>query len=105
MLTINCKPEQKAFYHGTSSNCSIGHMLLPPCESGTISEKGRLKNLDKVFFTGDLNSAKVYAGRASRQFGGSQVIYKVFPVGEIVCLNSNQGTTVYHANWAFVEIL
>jgi len=39
---------------------------LPPANTGNISEKGRKKNLDKVFFTKDLKSAKIYADRAKR---------------------------------------
>ena len=80
-------------------------MLLPPSATGTLSEQGRKKNLDRVFFTSDLGSAKVYAGRACRVFGGHPVIYRVIPMGEVECLNSTQGTTVFHAEWAFVEEL
>lgn len=104
-LTINCRPESKVFYHGSSTACNIGDMLLPPEATDTLSEKGRKKNLDRVFFTEDKGSADVYAGRACRQFGGEPVLYRVIPMSDVVCLNANKGTTVYHANWAFVEVV
>lgn len=103
MITVDCKPEHTVYYHGSSSECGIETMLLPPCESDTLSEKGRLKNLDRVFFTEDRKSAIIYAGRACRQFGGKPKLYRVIPQGDIVCLNETKGSTVYHAGYAFVE--
>ena len=105
LTTINCKNEQNCYYHGSSSECEIQNMLLPPVDSDTLSEKGRLKNLDKVFFTGDFNSAKIYAGRACRQFGGNPVMFKVIPMSNIDCLNPKEGTTVFMSDWAFVEMI
>lgn len=93
------------FYHGTSTNCGIDFKLMPPDETGKIQEIGRKKNLNKVFFTKDLSSAKIYAGRSVSVFGGKQVIYRVIPMGEIEVLNDNKGTSVYSSDWAFVEIL
>ena len=93
------------FYHGTSSNVDIGDRLLPPHMTGTLSEVGRKKNLDLVFFTADKSSARVYAGRSVRKFGGDPVIYKVHPVGDIRVLNTDKGTSVYAAPWAYVENL
>ena len=95
--------ETKVFYHGSSSVCNIENMLLPPCDTETLSEKGRNKNLDQVFFTEDKGLAKVYAGRACKQFGGEQKLFRVIPMGEITCLNDTKGATVYHSSWAFVE--
>ena len=93
------------YYHGTSDALGIGHKLLPPSTTGRLQEAGRLKNLDAVFFSRDLGSARVYAGRACRRFGGRPVIYRVMPMGEVVEMNSTPGTTVYLAPWAFVEEL
>lgn len=105
MITKDCKTEKKIFYHGTSTRCGIDDKLLPPIHTDTLSEEGRLKNLDKVFFTEDLSYAKVYAGRACRQFGGEPVIYRVIPMCEVECLNDKKGATVFHSGWAFVEVL
>jgi hypothetical protein len=91
------------FYHGTSSAVGIGYRLLPPATTGVVEEVGRKKNLDKVFFTTDLGSARIYAGRATRRFGGSPVIYRVIPLGEVGCLRDTAGTSVYFAPAAFVE--
>ena len=105
MITKNCKPEFKTFYHGSSSHANIENMLLPPCESGTISEKGRKKNLNKVFFTTDKGLAKIYAGRAANSIGGNGVLYRVVMPINVTCMNDTQGASVYHADYAFVELL
>ncbi len=91
------------FYHGTSTSTGIDFMLIPPNDSGTISEKGRKKNLDRVFFTTDLGLAKIYAGRASRSIGGKPVVYRVVSPVDVQCLNNADGASVYHAAWAFCE--
>ena len=91
------------FFHGTSSECLKDHFLLPPSATGVLSEKGRKKNLDRVFFTADIGSAKIYAGRACRQFGGTPVIYRVIPMTEVECINADHGSSVFHSGWAFVE--
>ncbi|AHE63459.1 hypothetical protein ZZ1p0068 [Acinetobacter phage ZZ1] len=101
---VNLFPaEVKVFYHGSSSACGIENMLLPPIVSDTLSEKGRNKNLDRVFFTADLGLAKVYAGRACNQFGGEPKIYRVVCPVDMVCMNDTKGASVYHAAWSFVE--
>ena len=91
------------FYHGSSTINNIKHMLLPPDETNVISEKGRKKNLDKVFFTKDLKSAMIYAKRAVRQLGGEPILYRVIPMSDVECINETEGTTVYCCEWAFVE--
>lgn len=91
------------FYHGSTTLANIDFMLLPPSETDTISEKGRKKNLDRVFFTADLGLAKIYAGRAARSIGGEPVIYRVVTPVDVECLSDTPGATVYHASWAFVE--
>tara|TARA_Y100000310_G_C20493524_1_gene720414 strand:- start:194 stop:508 length:315 start_codon:yes stop_codon:yes gene_type:complete len=84
------------YYHGTSRNFKIGGYITPPNEHGLeISEKGRKKNLDKVFITKDKGSAKIYAGRAKQSIGGQPRVYEVQPVGKIITINATPGTTVY----------
>ena len=84
------------FYHGTSRDFKPGEWIKPPDEHGLeISEKGRKKNLNKVFFTKDIGSAKIYAGRAKNSLGGKAMVYIIDPYGEIEELNPNKGTTVY----------
>jgi len=93
----------ETYYHGTNREFAPGDYILPPAETGEISEKGRKKNLDKVFFTLDKGSAKIYAGRATKSFGtGSPNIYKVQPIGSIEWLNKQKGTTVLMAPMAKV---
>lgn len=78
--------------------------MLPPVVTGKLQEKGRKKNLDKVFFTADKGLAKIYAGRAKNVFGGNPVIYRVIPMGEEVeIINNAKGATVYMTEWAFLE--
>lgn len=105
METIHCRKEAKVFYHGSCTVAGIESMLLPPSTTQTLSETGRKKNLDRVFFTEDLGLAKIYAGRAARSIGGEPVLYRVVaPVGTEM-LSGIKGATVYHAEWAFVEKL
>lgn len=83
------------FYHGTNLLFEPGDIIKSPIETGNISEKGRKRNLDKVFFTTDVGSAKIYAGRARPSLGsGKAYIYMVEPLGDIEWLNKNPGTTV-----------
>lgn len=101
---VNLFPEaQKVFYHGSCTAAGIEHMLIPPNVSGILSEKGRNKNLNRVFFTEDIGLAKVYAGRASKSIGGEPVLFRVVMPEDAVCMNDTKGATVWHASWAFVE--
>ena len=86
--------KNESFYHGTTQDLKAGDEILPPSITANVSEKGRKKNLDKVFFTKDIGSAKIYAGRAKHSLGGSPVIYEIEPMGEIEWLNQKQGTSV-----------
>lgn len=95
--------ERGVYFHGTSSKVDIGDRLLPPDMTGVLSEMGRKKNLNKVFFTKDEGSAMIYARRAVRQFGGAPVIYRVYPVGQVALINPDEGTSVYMADWAYAE--
>lgn len=90
-------PIKETFYHGTSSALGLqpGMKLLPPDQTDKISEKGRKKILNKVFFTKDLGSAKIYAGRAIHQFGGEPVVFAIEPEGEVEQINATPGTTVF----------
>ena len=101
MLTIHDRPEIITFYHGTSID--LGSQLLPPEATGKISEKGRNKNLDRVFFTRDIGLAKVYARRSARSQGGSPRLYRVVCPVDTQLLSAVDGATVYHAAFAFVE--
>lgn len=97
--------EHKVFYHGSCTAAGIDAMLLPPKVSNTISERGRNKNLDRVFFTEDLGLAKIYAGRAAKSIGGEPVLFRVVNPVNLVCMNDTEGASVYHAEWAFAERL
>lgn len=85
---------KETYYHGTNQKFNPGDAIEPPVITGNISEKGRKKNLDKVFFTKDKGSAKIYADRAVRSLGGIAHVYIVKPIGGIVWLNRTPGTTV-----------
>ncbi|AGJ71639.1 hypothetical protein Lw1_gp233 [Escherichia phage Lw1] len=103
MKTIHCREEHVVYYHGSCTAAGIESMLLPPCASETLSEKGRKKNLDRVFFTADIGLARIYAGRAARSIGGDPVLYRVVCPVDAVCMNDDKGASVYHAAWAFCE--
>lgn len=94
-----------AFYHGTTTAANIDYKLLPPNHTNVISEKGRKKNLGRIFFTKDLGLAKIYAGRAARSIGGDPVVYRVVSPIDVVCMNDTKGATVYHAEGAFCELI
>lgn len=93
------------YYHGTSSVCGIENMLLPPDTTNTLSEQGRKKNLNRIFFTKDIGLAKIYAGRACRSLGGEPEIYRVVSPVDLVCMNDTKGASVFHAEWSFCEKL
>ena len=99
------KRRRKMNYHGTSTACGLGVLssLMPPDASGWISEKGRVKNTDRVFFTRDLAYARIYAGRACNRFGGEPVVFVVHSIGEVVCLSDRQGCSVYHAPKCMID--
>ena len=91
------------FYHGTSVALKVGDLILPPETTKVIQESGRKKNLNKVFFTADFKSAIVYAGRAGNAIGGNKrYIYSVTPVGNLECINSTPGTSVFMATAAVI---
>lgn len=67
---LHCREEFVEFYHGSCSLAGIKNMLVPPSDTNVLSEQGRKKNLDRIFFTKDIGLARIYAGRASRSIGG-----------------------------------
>jgi len=105
MLTKDCKAKFEIYYHGSSSNANLSHLLLPPETTNVISEKGRKKNLNRVFFTKDIGLAKIYAGRACRSYGGTPQLYRVINPIDTVCLDDRQGASVFHAKCAFLECI
>jgi hypothetical protein len=94
---------ERFFYHGTSISDITTH-LLPPNQTQVISEKGRNKNLDKVFFTKDFDSAMIYANRSKKSNGGVPKVLKVLPesLNSMHVLNDNYGTSVYYSDKALV---
>lgn len=97
--------ENKIFYHGSSSLAGIENVLFPPKTTNVLSEKGRNKNLDRIFFTEDIGLAKIYAGRAAKSIGGDPVLFRVVSPVDVVCLSDASGATVYHAQHAYCEKL
>lgn len=100
--------ETKTYYHGSSDAVLDPHgfRLLPPKETGNVQEKGRKKNLDRVFFTTDPESAEIYAGRAVQRFGGKPIVVRAIPAdNDVKALNTDPGTSVYHGSGAFYEPL
>lgn len=90
------------FFHGTTTELGIKTAILPPLKTGRLSEYNRKKNLDKVFFTKDKNSALIYARKAVKQFGGNPVVYTIYPIGNITPIQTAQGTSVYMSDEAIV---
>lgn len=70
------------YYHGTSSALPIGEEILPAAVTGKLTEF-RLQRRHKVFLTTNKDTAKVYAKRAAKLWGGSPVVYEVRPVGAV----------------------
>lgn len=95
--------QTEIFFHGTSSALDISNELLPPGQTSVLSEAGRLRNLDKVFFTSDEGSARIYADKAVKRFGGKPVVLKVRPKGSMLVLQAAKGTTVFMADSAIIH--
>lgn len=95
------------YWHGTTTALlpSGSYRLLPPEQTGCITEPDRARNLDQVFFTCTKAYAGIYAMRAARRYGGQPVIYRVIPVGAPACINEANGCEVYHAPFAFIEAI
>jgi len=90
------------FYHGTSSTLKPGDLVLPPAVTKILSEIGRKRNLDKVFFTPAIGSAWIYAGRSRNARGGVAAVYEVLPLGKIRRIHNRPGTSVLFARAARV---
>lgn len=56
----------RTFYHGTSDVLPIRRLLFPPTITEVKREEWRTKYTDKVFFTGSLLSATMYAKKACK---------------------------------------
>ena len=61
------------FYHGTSSNISVGEYLVPTARALSRYKKSR------VFITDSIDAALFYAKKNVEKHGGDPVIYKVQP--------------------------
>lgn len=70
------------FYHGTTDALQIRAVLLPPMIHGNKREEWRTKYTDVVFFTTSKLSARMYAKKACKKFGGNPVVYVVRPKGQ-----------------------
>jgi hypothetical protein len=101
MLTIHDRPEFVEFFHGSA--LTDLDRLLPPNQTGVLSEDSRKKNLDRVFFTRDRGLAEVYARRAVNSYGGTATVYRVVMPVDTVLLSAVDGASVYHAKAAFLE--
>lgn len=99
--TLSNYEEFGVLYHGTS-NEGISNLVLPPSTTGVISEQGRKKNLEKVFFTKTEKSAQIYAGRARNVYGGEKRVLAVVPIGSVEVLNDRKGTEVLMSDAALV---
>ena len=90
-------------YHGTTAPVEVGQYLLPPSVTGIVSEKGRKRNLDRVFLTADLGLARIYAGRAAQSLGGRPKVLTVQAFdSDVETLSTTVGATVFHASYGFV---
>ena len=102
--------EAVEYWHGTSTNLlpDGSYRLLPPTDTGKITEANRAQRTDQVFFTTSPSYARIYARiyamRACRLFGGQPILHRVIPArDEVVCLNATKGSEVYYAPSAFIE--
>lgn len=55
-----------------------------------------------MFFTRDHGSARIYAAKAVKRFGGRPIVYIIEPFGDMVTLQAAPGTTVFMADGADV---
>lgn len=94
-------PQDYVFYHGSSTIDEDCCYLECPKKTGIIQEKGRLKNLDKVFFTMDKGTANIYAGRSYNSNGGVKRLFRVIPIGNIYKIND----LTYCADSAYIEVI
>lgn len=89
------------WYHGSSVIEKDDYMLLPPETTGVLQEKGRKKNLNRVFFTPSIGVARIYAGRSKNVNGGTKRVFRVIPMSEVVKINDD----TFMCEWAFLEWL
>lgn len=78
------------FYHGTSDILPIENEIIPPCFTNIKREEWRKKLNAKVFITNSLMSAEMYAKKSCKKYGGSPIVYKVKPVGDVWNVNNTE---------------
>ena len=71
------------YYHGTSDIFETGAYILPASRTHILREDWRKKDLDVVFSTISYKSAYMYAKKAAEKYGGSPVVYRVIPLGNV----------------------
>lgn len=68
--------KSQKYYHGTSSNVEIKDGILLP---SMFSKNIREQSLNQVYVTSSYSSAKKYAYKAAKKFGGDPIVYEVEP--------------------------
>lgn len=71
------------YYHGTSTIFNIHRVILPPAITGNLREDWRKANLNQVYVTDSLLSAQKFAYKCADKYGGSPIVYKVKPIGNL----------------------
>ncbi len=91
------------YYHGTSTALGIKGEILPPKVTGKQTEPRRQRR-GKVFFTNSVESARIYAQRAVKKWGGDPVVYRITPIGPLKQI-SRRGSLgpAFHASGATVD--
>lgn len=97
-------PPGGPYYHGTTTafGLDVGSPLLPPAETGRLTEQRRQRR-SKVFLTTDLDYALSYARRAAHVWGGAPLVFEVIPTGTVKQISGRPGATAYHSTGAVVE--
>lgn len=72
----------REFFHGTTDAFPIRSVILPSTVHGNKREEWRKKYTDMVFFTTSMLSAKMYAKKACKKYGGNPIVYAVRPIGQ-----------------------
>jgi len=78
------------YYHGTSDIFQMGTYILPAKCTNILRESWRKKDLNVVFSTTSYKSAYMYAKKAVEKYGGSPIVYRVIPLGNVYQRNGNE---------------
>ena len=70
--------KKQTYYHGTTDLFKISE-IKPPLESKIIREDFRIDNRNVVYITSSIDSARSYAEKAVKKFGGQPIVYRVEP--------------------------